>query len=97
MYLFLQITIHINIALAIFNLIPIHPLDGGQIFSNILYKYNPNIAQYLTIYGPRILLAIILIGLLTNVSILWMVIEPIKQLILYVFDYIISFIINIFR
>ena len=76
LFLFLQITIHINIALAIFNLIPIHPLDGGQIFGNFISKYNPNIFRQLNEYGPKVLFGLILFGMFTGVSIIWIFIGP---------------------
>ena len=31
--------------LAVFNLIPIHPLDGGQIFGGFLDKMNPDLSE----------------------------------------------------
>ena len=93
---FLQIFIHINTALAVFNLIPMHPLDGGQIFTNLLSSKFPTFAQNLNIYGPKILLSIILIGILTGYSILWMIIGPIVKFIIDFFDTIIHFIFNFF-
>ena len=59
LHLFFRIFIQINIYLAIFNLIPIYPLDGGQIFGNIISKYYPNFNENLVVYGPRILLGLI--------------------------------------
>ena len=56
--------------LGLFNLIPIHPLDGGQIFGNFISKYNPHIFQQLHEYGPKVLFAIILFGLVTGYSII---------------------------
>ena len=94
--IFLQIFIHINTALAVFNLIPMHPLDGGQIFTNLLSRKFPNFTQNLHLYGPRILLAVIMIGIFTGYSILWMIIGPIVTFIINFFDIIISFIFKIF-
>ena len=45
--LFFNYFIMINIYLGLFNLIPIHPLDGGQIFGNFISKYNPDIFSLL--------------------------------------------------
>ncbi len=66
----------INIALAVFNLIPISPLDGSQIFSNYLMKYNPDLAWKLQAYGPQVLFGLILFGYITGFSIIWMIMEP---------------------
>ena len=52
----------INMTLAIFNLIPLHPLDGGQIFGGYLDKINPQLSYRLRVDGPKILLGIIFIG-----------------------------------
>jgi len=96
LYLFLQIFISINAALAIFNLLPVYPLDGGQIFGNLLSRRYPAASNNLLLYGPKILLAIILVGLLTGYSILWLIIGPIINFIINLFETIIIFIFNIF-
>ena len=66
----------INIALAVFNMLPIAPLDGSQIFGNIISKNNPELALKLQIYGPKVLLVIILIGILTPFSLLTRIMLP---------------------
>ena len=66
----------INIALAVFNLIPVAPLDGSQIFSGYLMKKNPQLAWKIQSYGPQVLFGLILFGYFTGFSILWLVMEP---------------------
>ena len=66
----------INIALAVFNLIPVAPLDGSQIFSGYLMKINPQLAWKIQSYGPQVLFGLILFGYFTGFSILWLVMEP---------------------
>jgi len=66
----------INVALAIFNLIPVSPLDGSQILSGILIKHNPRWVYNLKVHGPKILLAAILIGSFTSFSPIWWLIGP---------------------
>ena len=66
----------INIALAVFNLIPISPLDGSQIFSGYLMKRNPELASKIQTYGPQVLFGLILFGYITGFSIIWLVMEP---------------------
>ena len=63
--------------LGLFNLIPIYPLDGGQIFGNFISKYNPNIFRQLNQYGPIILLSLIGISLITGgrISIIYWIIQ----------------------
>ena len=74
---FFSYFIIINTYLGLFNLIPIYPLDGGQIFGNMISKYNRNIFIKLNEYGPKILLGIILLSFITQgrISILGWIIE----------------------
>jgi Zn-dependent protease len=72
----LMIFSQINMVLAVFNMIPIHPLDGGQIFGGFLDKVNPDFSYKLRIYGPQVLMAIIFFGIFTNFSIIALIIEP---------------------
>ena len=78
----------INTYLGLFNLIPIYPLDGGQIFGNVIAKYNPNIFRQLNEYGPKILLIIIAISILSQgrISIIGWIIEKPATLIVGVFE-----------
>ena len=66
----------INISLAVFNMIPIPPLDGSQVFSGIMIRKNPQLVMNLQMYGPQILLGLILFGMFTGVSIIWIVMSP---------------------
>ena len=66
----------INIALAVFNLLPVAPLDGSQIFSGYLMKTNPQLAWKIQSYGPQVLFGLILIGYITGFSILWLAMKP---------------------
>ena len=66
----------INIALAVFNFLPVAPLDGSQIFSGYLMKTNPQLAWKIQSYGPQVLFGLILFGYITGFSILWLVMKP---------------------
>ena len=46
----------INMTLGIFNLLPIYPLDGGQIFGGFFDRINPDLSSKLRMYGPQFLL-----------------------------------------
>ena len=82
----------INLALAVFNLLPISPLDGSQIFNPIIYKYSKEAGDFLTKYGSQILFGLILFGLFTGYSILWQIMSPIIAIINTVFTIIIGYI-----
>jgi len=64
---FLQTGVIINLALAIFNLIPVPPLDGSKILLGLL----PNSPAYryakLESYGPIILLILVLSGIIGKI------------------------------
>ena len=94
--LFLQIFIFINTALAVFNLIPVYPLDGGQIFGTMLSRKYPHYATNLLIYGPRVLLGLILFGLITGYSIIWMIISPFISIIVSFFETIVLLLMRLF-
>ena len=83
----------INLALAIFNLLPIAPLDGSQIFNPIIYKYNKSAGAFLDSYGSQILFSFILFGLFTGYSILWKIMSPMISIINNIFTFIVGFIV----
>ncbi|MEF3280700.1 MAG: site-2 protease family protein [Elusimicrobiota bacterium] len=60
----LQYLIYINLMLAFFNLLPIYPLDGGQILMNLLpFKYREKYERIIP-YGMYIVLFFIMTGLI---------------------------------
>jgi|TARA_B100000085_G_scaffold163020_1_gene148278 Zn-dependent protease len=75
----------INISLAVFNMIPIPPLDGSQIFSGLMIRKNPNLVMQLQMYGPQILMGLILFGMFTGVSIIWALMRPFVSLFMFLF------------
>ena len=75
----------INIALAVFNMIPVAPLDGSQIFSAWLMKTNPQLAWKIQSYGPQVLFGLILFGIITGYSILWVLMEPFVNFFMLIF------------
>ena len=77
--------IFINISLAVFNMIPVAPLDGSQIFGNMISKNNPKLALKLQMYGPKILMGIILIGMVTPFSVLGFLMMPFVKMFMYLF------------
>ena len=77
--------IFINISLTVFNMIPVAPLDGSQIFGNMISKNNPELAWKLQMYGPKILMGIILIGMVTPFSVLGFLMMPFVKMFMYLF------------
>jgi len=84
-FLMLLLFTQINIMLAVFNMIPIPPLDGSQIFSGLMVQKNPDLVMKLQMYGPQILFGLILIGYLTNFSPLWWIMSPFVNFFLFLF------------
>ena len=72
----LYLSLQINLALAVFNLLPIPPLDGSKILYGLLPPEYEYIIYNLERYGPGVLLGLVLVGMLTGVSIIWMFIGP---------------------
>ena len=68
--------IYINLLLALFNMIPLAPLDGEKILS---YFLPPNIGRYFDIirpYGPMILLLLVFAGSFLGFNVIGQIIGP---------------------
>ena len=85
MAMMIMLFTQINIMLAVFNMIPIAPLDGSQIFSGLLIRTNPELVRNLQIYGPQILMGAILIGYFTPISPIWWFMGPFVNFFLFLF------------
>ena len=79
--IFLAIIVTFNGVLMIFNLIPIPPLDGSHILKGIFGSRFSNIAGYLDLYGPRILMGLIFLSILLGIPIFGYIIRPVISLI----------------
>ena len=69
-------SLQINLALAIFNVLPIAPLDGSKILFGLLPTGYEKAIYFLERYGPFILIGLIIFGRATGVSILGGMIWP---------------------
>ncbi|MBI4430698.1 MAG: site-2 protease family protein [Candidatus Omnitrophica bacterium] len=64
--IFLILGVYLNLALGVFNLLPIPPLDGSRVVSGILPKKWARRYAYLEPYGFMIVIAFLYFGLLRN-------------------------------
>jgi Zn-dependent protease len=85
---FLDYLIRINIVLAIFNLLPVPPLDGSKILTGLLPERQMNIVFALERYGFVVLIALMWFGWLGSI---------ISPVVMVVYDGIMSLINGIFR
>ena len=69
-------SLQINLALAIFNILPIAPLDGSKILAGLLPAGYEKMFYFMDRYGPFILLGLIIFGSATGVSVLGRIIWP---------------------
>ncbi len=84
--LFLWILVYTNIGLALFNLIPLPPLDGFSVLQGLLGTVGTRWARELgssldriAPYGPILLLAVLSLSWLGGPSILGAVLEPLRR------------------
>jgi Zn-dependent protease len=62
MHMLLMTMLQLNVMLMLFNLLPLHPLDGGKILAAFLPTRLEYIDDFLMRYGPWILLGLVFLG-----------------------------------
>ena len=78
---FVSMTIHFNLLLALFNLLPIPPLDGSKMLEGLTPSKYYFMYQRLERYGPIALLCIIGLDITFNTGFLWRIIgQPLEFL-----------------
>jgi Zn-dependent protease len=73
------VSVLLNLTLAVFNMIPIYPLDGSRIVTGFLPARAAERYRALEPIGPMLLLGVVMIGMLTRVSIIGAFISPIVR------------------
>ena len=73
---FLSMLVVLNVLLAVFNMLPVPPLDGGNVLMGLLRGRASELFNNLRPFGM-----IILYGLLIS-GILWQIVEPVQDAIL---------------
>jgi Zn-dependent protease len=77
----LGFVIFFNIILAVFNLIPLFPLDGSKMAIGVLPSGLANTFARWEAAGPAILLAIIMVDWATDLNLLWGVLRPLVNVV----------------
>ncbi len=83
----LIMSLQINLVLAIFNFIPIPPLDGSRILEGLVpNKYHVQLAKF-EYYGPRVLIGLVILSMFTRFNIFSIIISPIMTIFLKLFTF----------
>ncbi len=72
----IYMSMQINLALAVFNILPIAPLDGSKILSGLLPEKYADTIHWFERYGPFVLIGLIIFGQATGISVLGRLIWP---------------------
>lgn len=67
LFIMVQMSVILNISLAIFNMIPIPPLDGSRVLSNLLSGKNAFAFSRIEPYGFIILLVLLMTGIIDRI------------------------------
>lgn len=75
--IFLVLLVILNLSLMLFNVIPVHPLDGSKLFFALFDAPRfSELRRFVAQRGPQILLVLIFLSLLTNFDVFFFVTRP---------------------
>ncbi len=73
---FLAISLNVNLVLMVFNLLPLHPLDGSKVVGGLLPERHQALFDQWCRVGPPLLLGMIVLGNVTGTSLLGRILWP---------------------
>lgn len=73
------LVIFFNLLLAVFNMIPLSPLDGSRVFTRLIPSEYAATYSRIQQHGPAILAILIMFDLVFGIGILWRIIGPVVR------------------
>ena len=75
----LGLVIFFNLLLAVFNLIPLSPLDGSRVMAGLIPSDRASEYARLQQFGPGILVALIMFDFVFGIGVLWGIMGPVVR------------------